>query len=179
MPACQHSGQNRVSEVHQRVDVDRDQVVLPVRVDLFQPPVGAEPRIVDQDVDHSPVESRNQGLDACLAAQVADHEVDVDARRRLLNSLLHFRQTRLVSPGEDQGQTALGELFGEECAQARARAGDDGPACACLLFFDISNPSSMLTSLTYDLMLTSSTWRVERRFPSTQPSSATPITTVI
>ena len=123
-----------MGEAHQRVDVDGDQVVVPVGVDLRQPAVGAEPRIVDQDVDHPSVQYRNQGLDARLAAQVTDHEFDVDARSQSLNSLPHLRQTRLVSPGEHQRQTALGELLGEQCAQARARAGDDGPARAGLVF---------------------------------------------
>jgi hypothetical protein len=70
-----------------------------------------------------------------LAAQVADRDFDVDARSQSLNSLPHVGQTRFISPGEDQGQPALGELLGEQCAEARARARDDRPALLLLRHF--------------------------------------------
>ena len=104
MPACQHAGQHRVREAHQRVDVDGDQVTVAVGVDVLQSAVCPEARIVDEDVDLPSVQCRNQSLDARLAAEVADHEFDVDARSQSLHSLPHFRQTRFVSPGEYQGE---------------------------------------------------------------------------
>ena len=102
-PAFQHSGQHGVREAHQRINVDGDQVVLSVGVDLLQPAVRPEARIIDQDVDLAAAQCCNQRLDASLAAEVADDEFDVDARSRLLNSLLHLRQTCFVPSGQHQG----------------------------------------------------------------------------
>ena len=111
MPAFQHSGQHRVGEAYQRVDVDGDQVAVAVGIDLREPTVGAEARIVDQDVDHPSVQHRNQRLDARLAAQITDDEFDVDARRQSLNSLPHLRQPRLVPAGEHQRQVLARRAF--------------------------------------------------------------------
>ena len=93
-PACQHSRQHRVRQTHQRVDVDGDQVAIAVRVDLLQRTVGAEPRVVDQDVHHTSVEHADEGVDARLSAKITHHEFDVDAGSQAPNPLLHLRQTR-------------------------------------------------------------------------------------
>jgi hypothetical protein len=154
-PACQHSRQHRVRQTYHRVDVDGDQLAVPVRVDLGQRAVCAEPRIVDQDVHRPSSEHANQGVGARLAAKIADRDLDLDVGGQAPNPLLHLRQTGVVPPGQQNRHSPLRELLGEQCAKARTRARDHGPAGFVILRHVKTSHrclrclhQSMLTSLT-------------------------------
>ncbi|GKU45470.1 hypothetical protein NJB14197_08150 [Mycobacterium montefiorense] len=76
-------------ETNQRIDVDRDQLMLAVGIQFRKPPVRAEPGIIDQHLDRTSLEPHREGIDARPGAQVPDDHFDVNPGSAMANSLRH------------------------------------------------------------------------------------------
>jgi len=76
--------------------------VVSVGVDVHKRAVGPESRVVDQNVDHPPVELRDQVSNALVAAQITDHQLHLASRGPLTDALPYLLQPSPLSPGENQ-----------------------------------------------------------------------------
>jgi hypothetical protein len=95
--------------------------------------VRTEAGVVDKRVDLPVCDGCDEVLQTRVGTQIADDQLDVDARRLLLDALTRLLQPRRVPAGQHQRRAALGQLLGEHRAQPRTRTRHDGPAASMSL----------------------------------------------
>jgi hypothetical protein len=117
--AREHRRQRCVGQAHDGADVEAQQVLLVRALHLVEGALGAQARVVDQQVDAlaaPPLDPRA----AVVAGEVGREHLDVDRQ-----GVGQGAQAGLVAGDEDQVGAAGGELAGEGGADAGRRAGDE------------------------------------------------------
>ena len=106
-----------MGQPHQRIDIDGDELVFPLRIDLGHSTVCSESRVVHQHADLAATERRDQLVDAIPRCEIPDDHFDVNSRRVLLQPPPDLVQPGRVAPGKQQRHAPFRQPFSEDRPQ--------------------------------------------------------------